>query len=578
MTPLPEVHWGTAEKSLPELEDIEDGPDDDEELAETPADVVDMLGFDPLDINEGEAMDAGWNESDHPRGQPDNAGKFGAGGGGGASKKPDAPALDPEVAEVGGDPWNKESARHLETEYQSVKPKMDKVLAGVNRHLNWADVSEVNKVKVKAAYKEQHLPDALAAGKDVWLYSGEGSVLLTEKVNEFFGSSEGDAWVVEKLTRYDKLFPGDLKDNSVSDVAKAFHAKVPEGGYDAKFQCDDEKLTADLGSKAASVASFLSATSGGVTSDFRKILSLPDDKAAEIESNFETRFDRVPEAKKSEFVESNVPDVWEEHSTETLGGTQSVKVYPDKYDPLNKTAGKDYKLTQALGAKVFKRRALEIVTERKILGKDGKPITAGMIAERDDALWGGWVESSTSQGGKAIQIAVAEELGGKLRSGAIDAKEVKEICDVNYPGGFDLVKALVRAKWETTQALLERADIKTLDLYRAVALSPDLAGEAAIVKNKKGKEFRKLGNLEIGRNGAASTSTDIKVCNGWGKDKDRVVLRTQVPRTSVVSIPAFGQNDQGEHEVVIAGTASHGWDAWVGSAPSFKETPFERTK
>jgi hypothetical protein len=32
------------------------------------------------------AHDAGWNEADHPRGQPSNAGQFGAGGGGGASK------------------------------------------------------------------------------------------------------------------------------------------------------------------------------------------------------------------------------------------------------------------------------------------------------------------------------------------------------------------------------------------------------------------------------------------------------------------------------------------------------------
>jgi hypothetical protein len=32
-------------------------------------------------------------------------------------------------------------------------------------------------------------------------------------------------------------------------------------------------------------------------------------------------------------------------------------------------------------------------------------------------------------------------------------------------------------------------------------------------------------------------------------------------------LPAYGVNIQGEHEVVIAGTAWKGWDAWYGSAP-----------
>jgi hypothetical protein len=34
-------------------------------------------------------------------------------------------------------------------------------------------------------------------------------------------------------------------------------------------------------------------------------------------------------------------------------------------------------------------------------------------------------------------------------------------------------------------------------------------------------------------------------------------------------VPAYGINVQGEHEVVIAGTAWKGWDAWAGTAPEF---------
>jgi hypothetical protein len=35
----------------------------------------------------------------------------------------------------------------------------------------------------------------------------------------------------------------------------------------------------------------------------------------------------------------------------------------------------------------------------------------------------------------------------------------------------------------------------------------------------------------------------------------------------VVSVPAYGINIVGEHEVVVAGTAWKGWDAWKGAAP-----------
>lgn len=52
MADLPNVSMGHAGGALPdwrkELAD-EDAPDDDEQLAQTPEDVVSVLGFDPLD-------------------------------------------------------------------------------------------------------------------------------------------------------------------------------------------------------------------------------------------------------------------------------------------------------------------------------------------------------------------------------------------------------------------------------------------------------------------------------------------------------------------------------------------------
>lgn len=90
--PLPNMRIGTqdAERVDWRAAKVPDAPDDD---ASRPADkdVVQMLGFDPaeLDDDDGEGDDDGepplasdeWNEAAHKRGQPGNAGQFASGGG-----------------------------------------------------------------------------------------------------------------------------------------------------------------------------------------------------------------------------------------------------------------------------------------------------------------------------------------------------------------------------------------------------------------------------------------------------------------------------------------------------------------
>jgi hypothetical protein len=51
------------------------------------------------------------------------------------------------------------------------------------------------------------------------------------------------------------------------------------------------------------------------------------------------------------------------------------------------------------------------------------------------------------------------------------------------------------------------------------------------------------------------------------------VLRAAVPRTSVISVPAYGQNVHSEHEVVLGGLAYRGWDAWSNKAPTHEAVP-----
>ena len=54
MTKLIDARWGSSETPLPDWrkQQFDELPDDDEELADTPSDVIEMLGFDPKELSE----------------------------------------------------------------------------------------------------------------------------------------------------------------------------------------------------------------------------------------------------------------------------------------------------------------------------------------------------------------------------------------------------------------------------------------------------------------------------------------------------------------------------------------------
>ena len=93
--------------------------------------------------------------------------------------------------------------------------------------------------------------------------------------------------------------------------------------------------------------------------------------------------------------------------------------------------------------------------------------------------------------------------------------------------------------------------------------------------------YVRLPDTRIDRSGLASFTTDKNVAEKFAHhSEDRsVIIRAEVPRTSVVSVPAYGINVYGEREIVVAGNAWKGWDAWdVGgehSVPDFKAVPIE---
>jgi len=139
-------------------------------------------------------------------------------------------------------------------------------------------------------------------------------------------------------------------------------------------------------------------------------------------------------------------------------------------------------------------------------------------------------------------------------------------------GGYEGIRAYVRAKWETTQFLLDKADLDELELYRGINLDQDVYDQA-VDQHVKEQGHKKVPNLKVVRNGAASTTSNPQVANDWSGDETRIVLRALMPRTAAISIPAYGINVKSEQEVVVAGTAWKKWDAWVKKAPRISDIP-----
>jgi len=306
---------------------------------------------------------------------------------------------------------------------------------------------------------------------------------------------------------------------------------------------------------------------------------------------------------KFEWVKSNT-NIVEDESTAGTGDyanekpapeTQYVDKLPEQYDPLNETSGNDYKRTQKLAHFMSVERAVQVMVERKVnveipgTQKYSEAWQQGMannIKRIDSRVWNSWKSSSTSTEGSLLQLASAEELGGRLnvKTGStaggvsIFPDTLKEYANKRYEeiGGYEGIKAYVRGKWETTQYLLDEAGLDTLTLYRGIKFSQEkydeMKKDRVVVEGKNGLEYSKLPQIHIDRNGAASTSSNPKVANDWDGDT-AVVLRAEVPRTAVLSVPAYGINIQSEQEVVIAGTAWKAWDAWAGRAPNPELVP-----
>ena len=312
-------------------------------------------------------------------------------------------------------------------------------------------------------------------------------------------------------------------------------------------------------------------------------------------------WDQMSDEEKFNWTEKNTSLIDDLEKSSGSGGSEvgvpQVVTMPIHFDPLGPAKGDDpgpnYKTTQALARRMSIDRAVQVMESR---GVTASVSLKNVAMEIDNKLWKDWKGSSTSEGGQLLQLAIAEELGGRLNVEQLGTKEISAVAAAKamkrlrnnasseFYGGYDAVKAYIRAKWEVAQFLLDRADMQTVDLYRSVGVnldkekieevsvkSPPLPGEV-----EHGVEawtdFKRVPDVVVTRNGAASWSIDPKIVNEWS---GALKLRAQVPRTAVVSVPAFGQNIYTEREVVVAGTAWKGWDAWKDTAPPFERAPLQ---
>jgi hypothetical protein len=241
--------------------------------------------------------------------------------------------------------------------------------------------------------------------------------------------------------------------------------------------------------------------------------------------------------------------------------------------------------TQAVAGLVFNERASQITKQR------GIDITPEQIKDIDDNLWREWMRGSKTPEGLLVQLAVVDEL--KVPSNLppdTDAKKLVADAESKYPGGFDTIKALVRAKWETSQLLLEKAGIKNLEVYKGMNL-PDadkfpvksVMAKAEVYGKVPGKpnesvitevEYKKL-DAKIKPRSVMSTSTNLRDAysfTGYVKGGPGVVMVLDAPNSAALFLPIqrprikAKQND--ESEVALLGTDYNKSDVWLGKVPS----------
>ena len=512
----------------------------------------------------------------------------------------------PEVTDVTGDEWNKSTAARLEREYQAVRPELAALARSAEgksieaegiEPASWDTIGDALQEKIEQEFKESSYSSVYDSEVNNWYEENATQDAKYEAAN-----GNDDSWVVDALEE----LRGDRAEAEVPEIpytdqqlSLAISISYEHEG-ELQVDFDDTKLQEPKGLDTDPLLPGFEKVdpSTYLTKDMRTAITDKLKEAFETEAQYLLDHGKIdPPDYLGESANEYINDMWEQKSddekfeygknnTSLLDDNDDVDIgkievdeLPEVYDPIQETDDENYQRTQKLARYMSIERASQVIRDRGLSKLEPNELHGAVIG-LDNKLWTEWKAQSISPGGRLIQLATADELGGRYRSpinleGAeqSDRKVVMQNADQDYKdiGGYAGVKAYIRGKWETTQFLLDKSHHQTLQLYRSVNLNnvfPDTKNE--LVQTESGV-FVKFPDIDVQRNGAQSTSLALHVANDWSSHSNGVVLRAVVPRTAVLSVPAYGINITHEREVVIAGTAWQKWSAWKNKAPSFEE-------
>ena len=540
-----------------------------------------------------------------------------------------------------GDEWNRKTAERLEKDYAKAKPDLERLAEdALGAHLppvgedsddehadsfapeSWEMLTDEQQSQIEGNWKTYNHDGYYENESDSW-YSEQGPQDSAREVAQNFNAEDERDWAVDALDEYiadreaDEEKPLPFSRDELLSALQISGGKYDEfEGGNADFDFDYDALDEIYAKRNPDQLALpgIDATKGSdifepVENDVAKVLRAAFEKEAEnhlssmdppeyleesVEESLNDMWDQLDDSEKWNFAKDNHEGVWddpEDNSASSSDDDTDAKLdrLPTKFDPLNETVGDDYRRTQKLARFMSVARAAQLIHSRGLVTDEPISSTETVVRSVDRQIWDAWKSSSSSSYGTLLQVATADELGGRMRNYAGRGQNVdkaKIVADANrsFPriGGYEGVKAYIRAKWETTQYLLDKAGMQTVRWYRS--LDKDLPfmekGQELIKMDSSGSHgwpYTRLPFMQLHRNGAQSGTTDASVANGWGGG-NQIVIRAETPRTAIVSVPAYGINIQTEHEVVVAGTAWGPWDAWRGGAPTFERYPIGKSE
>jgi hypothetical protein len=483
---------------------------------------------------------------------------------------------------------------------------------------SWDEVGNDQQEEIKNDWIEKTADEFLKSEIDNWSESGDAmDDTKNELAYKLDGHSADNQYAFDALNELheerqearEKEIP--FTNEQLMDAMKFEYETGYQGSKDVEISWDEDKLTAPKGWVEEPTLPGIEPEkpSSKLTKEMRSAIEAKLVKAFNDEAD-----NKVSDTEPPEYLKDNIEDYqsdyWDSKTDkekfEWAGDNGHIETaekaakeepreltkLPDRFDPLGERDDTyDYKLTKLLGSQMSIERSADVLMRRGIFDKRADALRAANTFE--NRLWTAWKGDSASTDGLILQAASAAELGGRFRSPTAAAPSMTEYrndADQRFgsAGGWDGVKAYVRAKWETSQYLLDKAGMSEVKVYRGILLKDKGRDEPTEVKSPDYPlpfHYNRLPDIVLHRNGAQSATTDPYVANKWkgigalakgfNPEKDRVVFRMRVPRTAVLSLPAYGQNMASEHEVVLAGTAWKRWDAWHQKAPTFAEAALD---